>query len=74
MGLQPVRTAPRSPWQNPYAGRFGGTLRHEVLDKIIVFNSQQLQRVMREWVDYYHQDRCHLGLPKDAPEHRVITA
>ena len=25
MGVKPVRTAPRSPWQNPYVERFGGT-------------------------------------------------
>ena len=73
MGVKPVRTAPRSPWQNPYVERFGGTLRRELLDKIIVFNSKQLHRVMREWIDYYHRDRSHLGLAKDAPESRGTT-
>jgi hypothetical protein len=53
--------------------RFGGTLRRELLDKIIVFNPKQLRRVMSQFVTYYHADRCHLGLAKDAPESRVIT-
>ena len=73
MGVQPVRTAPRAPWQNPYVERFGGTLRRELLDKIIVFNQTQLHRVVNEFVTYYHEDRCHLGLDKDAPEPRVVT-
>jgi len=73
MGVKPVHTARRSPWQNPYVERFGGTLRRELLDKIIVFNQRQLNRVMRQFVNYYHQDRCHLGLGKDAPEPRVVT-
>ena len=73
MGLKPVHTAPRSPWQNPYVERFGGTLRRELLDRIIVFNQAQLNRVLREFVTYYHQDRCHLGLEKDAPEPRMVT-
>jgi transposase InsO family protein len=32
IGVKAVRTAPRSPWQNPYVERFGGTLRRELLD------------------------------------------
>ena len=73
MGVKPVRTAPRSPWQNPYVERFGGTLRRELLDKIIVFNQRQLRRVMAQFVRYYHEDRCHLGLEKDTPEARGVT-
>jgi len=73
MGVEPVRTAPRSPWQNPYVERFGVTLRRELLDKIIVFNQTQLHRVVSEFLTYYHEDRCHLGLEKDAPEPRALT-
>jgi len=73
MGVKPVRTAPRSPWQNPYVERFGGTLRRELLDKIIVFNQMQLHRVLGQFITYYHQDRFHWGLEKDTPEARVVT-
>jgi transposase InsO family protein len=71
--VRPVRTAPRSPWQNPFVERFGGTLRRELLDKIVVFNPTQLHRLVREFVRYYHEDRCHLGLGKDAPQPRGVT-
>jgi Integrase core domain len=32
MGIHDVKTAPRSPWQNPYVERLIGTLRRECLD------------------------------------------
>ena len=32
MGIHEVKTAPRSPWQNPYVERLIGTLRRECLD------------------------------------------
>jgi len=32
MGIKEVKIAPRSPWQNPYAERFVGTLRQDCLD------------------------------------------
>ena len=37
-GIEEVKTAYRSPWQNPIVERFGGTLRREILDHVIVLN------------------------------------
>jgi putative transposase len=35
-------------------------------------NERQLRRVIREYVDYYHADRTHLGLDKDTPDGRDL--
>ncbi len=73
-GLTDVRTAPRSPWQNPYVERLIGSLRRECLDHVIVLNERHLRRVLSADVDYSHDSRTHLALKKDAPEPRPIVA
>jgi hypothetical protein len=72
MGIREVKTAPRSPWQNPYADRLIGTLRRECLDHVIVWNEPHLRRLLRDYLTYYHRDRTHLSLEKDAPEPRPV--
>jgi putative transposase len=72
MGINQVRTAKRSPWQNPYVERLIGSIRRECLDHVIILDGRHLKRVLKEYVDYYHQSRTHLGLEKDCPETRPI--
>jgi transposase InsO family protein len=67
-GIEEVRTAYRSPWQNPYSERFFGTLRRELLDHVIVLNERHLNRLLREYIEqYYHANRPHQGLKGDTP-------
>ncbi len=70
LDIEEVLTAPRSPWQNPYAERLIGTLRRECLDNVIVLHECHLRRVLRSYIDFYHQWRVHRSLEMDAPEHR----
>ena len=72
MGIEQVLTSPRSPWQNPYVERVIGSIRRECLDHMIIFNEQHLRRVLRQYLDYYHQSRTHLGLAKDCPVPRAV--
>ncbi len=66
--IEEVRTAFRSPWQNPYIERFAGTLRRELLDHVIVLSQAHLERLLREFIeDYYHTDRPHRRLGGDTP-------
>jgi len=70
MGIEQVLTAPQSPWQNPYCERVIGTLRRDCLDHVIVLGEDHLRRILRNYLEYYHGSRTHLGLDKDAPEPR----
>jgi len=72
MGIGEVLTAPRSPWQNPYAERVIGSLRRECLDHIVVFNEASLRHILKSYFEYYEHSRTHLVLEKDAPESRAI--
>jgi putative transposase len=72
LGIREVKTAPRSPWQNPYVERLIGTLRRECLDHVVVLNATHLRRLLRDYLLYYHSARTHLALDKDAPEPRAV--
>jgi len=72
MGLAEVLTAPRSPWQNPFAERVIGTIRRVLLDHVIVLNEASLRRTIQSYLRYYHEWRTHLSLTKDAPIPRAI--
>jgi hypothetical protein len=72
LDIEQIVTAPRSPWQNGYCERVIGTIRRECLDHVIVLGEKHLRRVLKEYLAYYHKDRTHLGLGKDAPEPRAV--
>ncbi len=72
MSIRDVPTAPRSPWQNPYAERVIGSIRRDCLDHVIVLNERHLRRLLDSYLRYYHTARTHLSLDKDAPDHRPV--
>lgn len=73
LGIDSIRTSYRSPWQNGTAERWILSCRQELLEHVVVFGERYLVRLARLYIDYYHEDRCHLGLDKDTPNERTIT-
>ncbi len=43
------------------------SVRNEMLNRVIVFNENHLRRLLKEYIDYYNKDRCHLSLGRDSP-------
>jgi transposase InsO family protein len=72
LGIDEILTAPRSPWQNPYAERLVGSVRRECLDHVIVLGERHLHRIVKSYFAYYHRSRTHLSLSKDAPDPREV--
>jgi hypothetical protein len=54
------------------AERWVGSCRREILDHIIALNEQHLRRLIRDYVNYYHEDRIHDSLEKDTPNTRPV--
>ncbi len=73
MGTRSIRTSFRSPWQNGTAERWILSCRRELLEHVVVFGERHLVRLVRDYISYYHEDRCHLGLVKDTPNGRPVT-
>jgi putative transposase len=71
-GMTGVRTAPRSPWQNPYVERVIGSIRRECLDHVVVLSERHLRCLLHAYLTYYQRSRTHLALGKDAPDPRPV--
>jgi hypothetical protein len=74
MQIEEVPTAPRSPFQNPYAERVIGWIRRECLDHLIIIGEDQSRRILRDYIDYYHNSRPHQALERNSPIPREIEA
>ena len=72
MGIRQVLTAPRAPWQNPFAERVIGSIRRECLDHVIILSEAHLCRVLRAYLAYYNTTRPHQSLDNNSPLPRVV--
>jgi hypothetical protein len=50
-----------------------GSVRHELLDHVIVLGERHLQRLLHDYVVYYNAERIHTRL-RDSPEGRPLQA
>ena len=67
------RYMPHRPVDPDKVKRWIGSCRREILDHIVILGERHLLRLLRSYVEYYHADRSHLGLAKDAPDRRTVT-
>lgn len=70
--MEVVQTTIASPWQNGIAERWVETARRDCFDHVIALNEAHVRRLGRELVSYYHEDRTHIALEKDAPAKRTV--
>jgi putative transposase len=52
---------------NAYAERWVGTVRREVLDRMLIFGCPQLRSVLAEYADHYNVHRPHRALGQAPP-------
>jgi putative transposase len=66
-GIRALRTPVRAPRANAYAERWVGTVRRELLDRMLIFGCWQLRAVLAEYVDHYNGHRPHRALGQAPP-------
>lgn len=66
-GADVIKTPARAPRANAIAERFVGSVRRELLDKILVLNSGHARRVLAEYEDHFNAHRPHRFLDQAAP-------
>ena len=65
--IQVLPTPVRAPRANAYAERWVGTVRRELLDRMLIFGCRQLQAVLAEYLDHYNSHRPHRALGQAPP-------
>jgi putative transposase len=66
-GIEVLKTPVRAPRANAYAERWVGTVRRELLDRMLIFGRRHLESVMTEYVDHYNAHRPHSSLAQAPP-------
>jgi putative transposase len=66
-GMRILRTPVRAPRANAIAERWIGTVRRELLDRMLIINRRHLMAVLTEYVAHFNHHRPHRALNQAAP-------
>jgi transposase InsO family protein len=69
VGLKILKSPVRTPVANAFAERWIGSIRRELLDRTIIWNQRQLERLVTDYVEHYNQNRPHRSLEQRPPTH-----
>jgi hypothetical protein len=61
-GMRVIRTPFQAPNANAHVERWVGSARRECLDRLLIFNRRQLERVLCVYVRHYNEQRPHRAL------------
>ena len=67
LDIEPVKTVPYVPVSHPFVERLIGTVRRELLDQTLFWNSPDLERKLASFRDYYNERRVHSSLGGRTP-------
>jgi putative transposase len=70
-GLRIITTLPKTPRTNAVCERVNGTLRRELLDRILILDERHLARVLREYARHYNGHRPHQSRQQRPPDMQV---
>ena len=68
IGGSVITIPPGLPRANAFAERWVRTVRHELLDRTLIWNQRQLRRLLEEFIAHYNANRPHRSLDQRAPK------
>jgi len=72
--IRVIRTPTQAPNANAHIERWVGSVRRECLDRLLILNRRQLDRVLRVYVRHYNERRPHRALDLQAPDPRTMPS
>jgi putative transposase len=66
-GIHVVLTAPQAPRMNALTERWIGSVRRELLDRILIVNARHLRKVLAEYESHFNSHRPHRALNHASP-------
>ena len=67
-GLRVITTLPKTPRMNAICERVNGTLRRELLDRVLIVGERHLALVLRDYVRHYNGHRPHQSRQQWPPD------
>ena len=61
-------------WSNATCERLAGTLRRELLDRVLIFSEQHLRAVLTDYQTHYNTARPHQGIAQRVPDDELDAA
>jgi putative transposase len=65
--IRVVLTAPQAPRMNAIMERWVGSVRHELLDRLLIINARHLRKVLTEYETHFNTHRPHRALNQASP-------
>ena len=70
--IDEIKSVPYTPTSHPFIERLIGTIRRELLDRILFWNVNDLQNKLDEFQRYYNNDRAHSSLHRMTPAEKAV--
>ncbi len=67
LDIEPVKTVPYVPVSHPFVERLIGSVRRELLEQTLFWNSLDLERKLGSFRDYFNESRVHSALGGQTP-------
>ena len=65
--LRVIKSPPQAPTANAHCERIIGTLRRELLDRVLILNKRHLRRTLTRYLAHYNTARPHRGIGQLSP-------